>query len=483
MKEDSQSKVKVKKRVLHVSKKPLNQKTPIKSNRQEKGIFKNESSLEENTYNGITTTEAIDKDTINDLLHVSQLSQLTLDGLISIGVKYGIAYEGSIKRQDLMHAILRSQISNGGKIIADGTLEILPDGYGFLRSKMSNYLPGSDDIYISPSQIRLFALRTGDLVSGEVRPPKDNERFFALLRIDTVNEDTADNSFKRPLFESLTPIFPNERMDLEFSPSKIATRVINLVSPIGKGQRGLIVAPPKAGKTMILQEIANAISSNYSDVKLFILLIDERPEEVTDMARHVRAEVIGSTFDEPPEKHVQVSEMVLEKAKRLVEKGHDVVIMLDSITKLARAYNLVVPASGKILTGGIDSNALHKPKRFFGAARNIEEGGSLTIIATALVDTGSRMDEYIYEEFKGTGNMELHLERKLANRRLFPAININNSSTRKEEMLLTEEEMNKMWAFRKFIQNQMDESEVMELVIDKMNSTKDNMSFLKLMNG
>lgn len=483
MKEDSQPKVKIRKKVLRVSKRPDREGSQIKkNNKNEKNILRKADS-ENNRYDGLTITDAIDKDAIDNLLHISKLSELSLDELISIGSKYGITYEGSIKRQDLMHTILRSQISNGGKIIADGTLEILPDGYGFLRSKISNYLPGSDDIYISPSQIRLFALRTGDVISGEVRPPKDNERFFALLRIDTVNDDSADNSFKRVFFEHLTPVFPNERFNLEFSPSKIATRVINLVSPIGKGQRGLIVAPPKAGKTMILQEVANAIGINYPDVKLFILLIDERPEEVTDMARHVRAEVVSSTFDEPPEKHVQVSEMVLEKAKRLVEKGHDVVIMLDSITKLARAYNLVVPASGKILTGGVDSNALHKPKRFFGAARNIEDGGSLTVIATALVDTGSRMDEYIYEEFKGTGNMELHLERRLANKRVFPAININNSSTRREELLLTEDEINKMWAFRKFIQNSMDESEVMELVIDKMNSTKDNLSFLKLMNG
>lgn len=436
----------------------------------------------------------LDKDSIDKELYVEKLSELSLDELIGLGKKYGVAGDGSIiKRQELMHSILRSQIANGGTTIAKGTLDILADGYGFLRSQKSNYLPGSDDIYISPAQIRLFGLRTGDLVSGKVRPPKENERFFALLEISYVNNEKVDKSntsdgsykaFKRRAFERLTPIFPNERIDLEYDPSKIATRIINLVSPIGKGQRGLIVAPPKAGKTMILQEVANSICANYPDIKLFILLIDERPEEVTDMTRHVeKAEVVASTFDETPDKHTQVAEIVMEKAKRLVEQGHDVVIMLDSITKLARAYNLVVPSSGKVLTGGVDSNALHKPKRFFGAARNIEEGGSLTIIATALVDTGSRMDEYIYEEFKGTGNMELHLERKLANRRIFPAININNSSTRREELLLTEDEVNKMWAFRKYIQNNMDEVQSMELVVEKMTSTKDNLSFLKMMNG
>lgn len=418
-----------------------------------------------------------------DILYITKLSILSFDELLELASSYGIKFENTIKRQDLMHAILKAQISMEGKIIAEGTLEVLPDGYGFLRSRNTNYLAGPDDIYISPAQIRLFGLRTGDIISGEVRPPKDNERFFALLRVENVNGDKPDNLFKRPLFDKLIPIFPDERIDLEFSPNKISTRIINLVSPIGKGQRGLIVSPPKAGKTIILQEIANAIVKNYPEIQLFILLVDERPEEVTDMHRNVPgAEVIASTFDEPPEKHVQVSDMVLEKAKRLVEKGQDVVIMLDSITRLARAYNLVVPASGKILTGGVDSNALHKPKRFFGAARNIEEGGSLTIIATALVDTGSRMDDYIYEEFKGTGNMELHLDRKLANRRLFPAIDLDSSSTRREDLLLTTEEMAKMWALRKVMQS-MDEVEVMELVVDKMNSTKDNAEFLRLLNS
>ncbi|MBI4977421.1 MAG: transcription termination factor Rho [Spirochaetes bacterium] len=422
------------------------------------------------------------KSEIDQILYISKLSALPIDKLIDMGRRYGLSIEGNIKRQDLMHSLLRMQITNGGTIYADGTLEVLPDGYGFLRSVLFNYLPGPDDIYISPSQIRLFGLRTGDVVNGQVRPPKDNERFFALLRVDTVNGKRTDEIYNRRQFDSLTPTFPNERLNVEFSPSKISTRIINLVSPIGKGQRGLIVSPPKAGKTMILQEITNAIEHNHPEVVVFVLLVDERPEEVTDMRRSVKAEVISSTFDEQAEHHVQVAEMVIEKAKRLVEHGKDVVIMLDSITRLARAYNQVVPASGKILSGGVDSNALHKPKKFFGAARNIEQGGSLTILATALVDTGSRMDELIYEEFKGTGNMELHLMRKLANRRIFPAIDINASSTRREELLLNEEELQKMWALRKYLQN-MEESEVMELIIDKMQSTKDNIAFLRLLNS
>ena len=425
----------------------------------------------------------------HDVLYITKLSCLTFEELLEFAESYGIKKDANnnIRRQELMHAILKAQIAMEGKIVAEGTLETLQDGFGFLRSQNSNYLVGPDDIYISPAQIRLFGLRTGDIIRGEVRPPKDNagEKFFALLRIESVNGEEPNNLYKRPHFDKLTPIFPNERIDLEFLPNNISTRIINLVSPIGKGQRGLIVAPPKAGKTMMLQEIANAICKNYPDIKLFILLIDERPEEVTDMKRQVpEAEVVASTFDETPDKHCQVSEMVLEKAKRLVENKHDVVIILDSITRLSRAYNLVVPASGKVLTGGVDSNALHKPKRFFGAAPNIEEGGSLTIIASALVDTGSKMDDYIYEEFKGTGNMELHLDRKLANRRLFPAIDIDSSSTRREDLLLTEEEKNKMWALRKYMQSQgIDEDQLIETVIDKMNSTKDNAEFLKLLNS
>ena len=425
----------------------------------------------------------------HDILYISKLSALTFEELLDFAESYGIKKDSNnnIRRQELMHARVRAQHSMNGHIGAEGTLETLQDGFGFLRSQNSNYLVGSDDIYISPAQIRLFSLRTGDIITGEVRPPKDNtaEKFFALLRIETVNGEEPNNVYKRPHFDKLTPIFPNERINLEFSPNKISTRIINLVSPIGKGQRGLIVAPPKAGKTMMLQEIANAICTNYPDIKLFILLIDERPEEVTDMKRNVPgAEVVASTFDEQPDKHCQVSEMVLEKAKRLVENKHEVVIILDSITRLSRAYNLVVPASGKVLTGGVDSNALHKPKRFFGAARNIEEGGSLTIIASALVDTGSKMDDYIYEEFKGTGNMELHLDRKLAYKRTFPAIDISSSSTRREDLLLTPEEIAKMWALRKFMQSQgIDENDIIETVIDKMNSTKDNAEFLKLLNS
>lgn len=447
----------------------------------------NETTSEEKTSathsSSHSSTHSSKKASTTTPIRISDLSVLTFDELFDFAVKAELKPDNNIKRQDLMHLILRSQINAGGSVVAEGTLEVLQDGYGFLRSKSSNYLVGSDDIYISPAQIRLFGLRTGDVIVGEARSPKDNERFFALLRIESVNGDKPDNISKRPVFDKLVPIFPNERIDLEYMPNKISTRIINLVSPIGKGQRGLIVSPPKAGKTIILQEIANAICKNYPDIDLFILLVDERPEEVTDMKRSVpKAEVIASTFDEQPQNHVQVSDMVLEKAKRLVEKGKDVVIMLDSITRLARAYNLVVPASGKILTGGVDSNALYKPKRFFGAARNIDGGGSLTIIATALVDTGSRMDDYIYEEFKGTGNMELHLDRKLANRRLFPAINIDSSSTRREDLLLTEEEKAKMWALRKFTQT-MDETDVIELVVDKMNSTKDNSEFLRLLNS
>lgn len=428
---------------------------------------------------GVTT---VPTGNIEEVIYISKLSALPLDKLLDFASAYGIGSEGSVKRQDIMHALLRAQIKSGGTIFADGTLQVLDDGYGFLRSPLFNYLPGPDDIYISPSQIRLFGLRTGDEITGQVRPPKDNERFFALLKVDTVNGRKPEEIFRRELFDNLTPTFPNEKIRLEHAPAQISTRIIDLIAPIGKGQRGLIVSPPKAGKTMILQEIAHAIEFNAPEIILMVLLVDERPEEVTDMKRSVAAEVISSTFDEPPEKHVQVAEMVIEKARRLVEQKKDVVIMLDSITRLARAYNQVVPTSGKILSGGVDSNALHKPKRFFGAARNIEEGGSLTIIATALVETGSRMDDLIYEEFKGTGNMELHLMRKLANRRIFPAIDINSSSTRKEDLLLNEEELQKTWALRKFIGN-MDESDVMDLIIDKMQSTRDNIAFLKMLNS
>jgi transcription termination factor Rho len=366
-------------------------------------------------------------------------------------------------------------------IYAFGALEILPDGYGFLRSPNYSYLPGPDDIYISPSQIRLFNLKTGDTVAGQIRSPKEGERFFAMLRVETVNFDPPLVAQTRVPFDNLTPLYPDEMLNLETAPEEISTRLINLFDPIGKGQRGLIVSPPRTGKTILLQKIANAITTNHPEVFVIVLLIDERPEEVTDMQRNVKGEVVSSTFDEQSTRHVQVAEMVIEKAKRLVEHKRDVVILLDSITRLARAYNQTVPTSGKILSGGVDSNALHKPKRFFGAARNIEEGGSLTIVATALIETGSRMDEVIFEEFKGTGNMEVILDRKLSDRRLFPAINIKKSGTRKEELLLTEEQLQKMWVLRRVI-NPMEDQEVLELLIDRFKKSKNNEAFLKSMN-
>jgi transcription termination factor Rho len=416
-------------------------------------------------------------------LSINELTGMPLKDLRDLGVRYGIGHEEmiSLKKQELIFATLKSHTERGGIIYAYGSLEILPDGYGFLRSPQNSYLPGSDDIYISPSQIRLFNLKTGDTVYGQIRSPKEGERFFAMLRVEQVNFDEPAVAQNRIPFENLTPLYPNVRLNLETDTKEISTRIINLFCPIGKGQRALVVSPPKTGKTILLQRIANAITTNHPEVYLIVLLIDERPEEVTDMERTVKAEVISSTFDEQATRHVQVAEMVLEKAKRLVEHGKDVVILLDSITRLARAYNQTVPTSGKILSGGVDSNALHKPKRFFGAARNIEGGGSLTIIATALIDTGSRMDEVIFEEFKGTGNMEINLDRRLSDRRTFPAINIKKSGTRKEELLLTEEELQKIWVLRKVI-NPMDDIEIMELLIDKMMKSKNNEAFLKSMN-
>lgn len=387
----------------------------------------------------------------------------------------------SMKKQEIIFSILKAHTSSGGQIHAYGSLEILPDGYGFLRSPQNSYLPGSDDIYISPSQIRLFNLQTGDTVGGQIRPPKEGERFFAMLRVEAVNFGDPQEAQIRIPFDNLTPLYPDERLDMEIKTEDISTRMINLFCPIGKGQRGLIVSPPRTGKTILLQQIANAITANHPEVFLMVLLIDERPEEVTDMRRNVKGEVIASTFDEQATRHVQVAEMVLEKAKRLVEHKNDVVILLDSITRLARAYNQTVPTSGKILSGGVDSNALHKPKRFFGAARNVEQGGSLTIVATALIETGSRMDEVIFEEFKGTGNMEINLDRKMADRRLYPAINIKKSGTRKEDLLLTEAELGKMWILRKVI-GPMDDMEITELMIDKMQKTKNNEAFLRSMN-
>ncbi len=416
--------------------------------------------------------------TINDLW------ALPMPELHHKGESLGLSPEAmvSMKKQELIFSILKLHTEAGGVIFAYGSLEILPDGYGFLRSPQNSYLPGHDDIYISPNQIRLFNLKTGDTVYGQTRSPKDGERFVAMQRVETVNFDPVEVAQHRIPFEHLTPLFPDQRLDLETGTPDLSTRVLNLFCPIGKGQRGLIVAPPRSGKTIIMQRIINAIAQNHPECHLMVLLIDERPEEVTDMKRNVKGEVISSTFDEQASRHVQVAEMVLERSRRLVEHGKDVVILLDSITRLARAYNQTVPASGKILSGGVDSNALHRPKRFFGAARNIEGGGSLTIIATALIETGSRMDEVIFEEFKGTGNMEVVLDRKLADKRMFPAINLKRSGTRREDLLLTTEELNKLWVLRKVL-NPMDDTAMTELIIEKMRKTKTNDAFLKSMNS
>jgi transcription termination factor Rho len=424
-----------------------------------------------------------DQDNGKPRLSINELTRLNMMDLRELAAGYSISHEDmvSLKKQEIIFSILKSHTDRGGIIYAYGSLEILPDGYGFLRSPQNSYLPGQDDIYISPSQIRLFALKTGDTVYGQIRSPKEQERFFAMLRVETVNYDEPTVAQNRIPFDNLTPLYPDRKLDLEFATEGISERIINLFCPIGKGQRALIVAPPRTGKTIMMQKIANAITKNHPEVYLIVLLIDERPEEVTDMERTVRAEVISSTFDEQAGRHVQVTEMVLEKAKRLVEHKKDVVILLDSITRLARAYNQTVPTSGKILSGGVDSNALHKPKRFFGAARNIEEGGSLTIISTALIETGSRMDEVIFEEFKGTGNMEINLDRRISDRRLFPAINIKKSGTRKEELLLSEKELQKMWILRKVI-NPMDDVEIVELLVDKMKKSKNNEAFLNSMN-
>jgi transcription termination factor Rho len=424
-----------------------------------------------------------DQDGGKPRLSINELTRSNMMDLRELAARYGISHEDmvALKKQEIIFSILKAHTEHGGIIYAYGSLEILPDGYGFLRSPQNSYLPGPDDIYISPSQIRLFALKTGDTVYGQIRSPKEGERFFAMLRVETVNYDDPAVAQSRIPFDNLTPLYPDEKLNLETATEEISTRIINLFCPIGKGQRAIIVAPPRTGKTIMMQRIANAITKNHPEVYLIVLLIDERPEEVTDMERTVRAEVISSTFDEQATRHVQVAEMVLEKAKRLVEHKKDVVILLDSITRLARAYNQTVPTSGKILSGGVDSNALHKPKRFFGAARNIEEGGSLTIISTALVETGSRMDEVIFEEFKGTGNMEINLDRRISDRRLFPAINIKKSGTRKEELLLTDEELQKIWVLRKVI-NPMDDIEIIELLIDRMKKSKNNEAFLRSMN-
>lgn len=417
-------------------------------------------------------------------LVINDLTRMGMHALRDLAAQYGIPHEDMVamKKQEIIFFILKHHTENGGIIFASGALEILPDGYGFLRSPQNSYLSGSDDIYISPSQIRLFNLKTGDTVYGQIRSPKEGERFFALLRVESVNFEDVSVAQSRIPFDNLTPLYPRQKLNLETTSELYSTRIMDLFCPIGKGQRSLIVAPPRTGKTILMQQIANAITQNHPEVYLIVLLIDERPEEVTDMERTVHGEVISSTFDEQATRHVQVAEMVLEKAKRLVEHKKDVVILLDSITRLARAYNQTVPTSGKVLSGGVDSNALHKPKRFFGAARNIEEGGSLTIIATALIETGSRMDEVIFEEFKGTGNMEINLDRRLSDRRIFPAINIKKSGTRKEELLIDEADLQRIWLLRKVI-NPMDDLEIMDLLLDKMKKSKNNEVFLKLMNS
>jgi transcription termination factor Rho len=406
---------------------------------------------------------------------------MTIQELNGLARDLGVAGAAGLKKHDLIFRILQNQTEKSGLIFAEGVLEILPDSYGFLRAPESNYLPGPDDIYISPSQIRRFDLRTGDTVAGQVRPPREGERYFALIKVEAVNFEPPEARDK-VLFDNLTPLYPTERLRLETTQDNLTARVLDMMTPIGKGQRGLIVAAPRTGKTMILQNLANSIAANQPEVHLIVLLIDERPEEVTDMQRSVRGEVISSTFDEPATRHIQVAEMVLEKAKRLVEHGRDVVILLDSITRLARGYNAVVPPSGKVLSGGVDSNALQRPKRFFGAARNIEDGGSLTIIATALVETGSRMDDVIFEEFKGTGNMEIVLDRKMADRRIFPAVDINRSGTRKEELLLTREELNRVWILRKVL-NPLSAVEAMELMLEKLARTRSNREFLDSMSA
>ncbi|MDO5059236.1 MAG: transcription termination factor Rho [Neisseria sp.] len=418
-------------------------------------------------------------------MHVSELQTQHISKLLEQAEQLEIENANRLRKQDLVFAIVRQLMKQGESFTCSGTLEILPDGFGFLRSADTSYLAGPDDIYVSPSQIRRFNLHTGDTIEGSVRVPKDNERYFALVRLDSINGDAPEMCKHKILFENLTPLFPTRQFKLERdikAEENITGRAIDLVAPIGFGQRALIVAPPKSGKTVMLQNIAHAITANYPEAELIVLLIDERPEEVTEMSRSVRGEVVSSTFDEPASRHVQVAEMVIEKAKRMVEHKKDVVILLDSITRLARAYNTVVPASGKVLTGGVDANALHRPKRFFGAARNVEEGGSLTIIATALVDTGSRMDDVIYEEFKGTGNMELHLDRRMGEKRLFPAININKSGTRREELLVPNDQLQRMWLLRKFL-HPMDDLEATEFLVGKLKASKDNNEFFELMRG
>ena len=424
--------------------------------------------------NGSTTAAAT--------LDLVALKDLSIQQLNTIAKDLGLAGVSGLRKQELIFKILQAQAEKSGLIFSEGVLECLPDGFGFLRAPEYNYLPGPDDVYVSPSQIRRFDLRTGDTISGQIRPPKEGERYFALIKVDAINFEPPEEARNKIFFDNLTPLYPNQRLKLETARDNFSGRVMDLLTPIGKGQRGLIVSPPRTGKTMLLQSIANSITANHPEIILIVLLIDERPEEVTDMQRSVRGEVISSTFDEPAARHVQVAEMVIEKAKRLVEHKRDVVILLDSITRLARAYNTIVPPSGKVLSGGVDSNALQRPKRFFGAARNIEEGGSLTIIATSLIDTGSRMDDVIFEEFKGTGNQEIHLDRKLVDKRVFPAIDINKSGTRKEELLQPKEELNRVWVLRKVL-SPLSQVEAMELLLDKLSKTRSNAEFLNSMNG
>ncbi len=415
-----------------------------------------------------------------ELLNLTDLKDMSISELTHVAKEMGIEGASGLRKQELIFKVLAAQTEKSGLIFSEGVLETLPDGFGFLRAPEYNYLPGPDDIYVSPSQIRKFDLRTGDTVSGQIRPPKEGERYFALIKVEAINFEAPEQSREKIFFDNLTPLYPDEQLKMEVGPENISARVIDLVTPIGKGQRALIVAPPRTGKTVLLQTIANSITENHPEVTLIVLLIDERPEEVTDMQRSVKGEVISSTFDEPPTRHVQVADMVIEKAKRLVEHKRDVVILLDSITRLARAHNSVVPPSGKILSGGIDSNALQRPKRFFGAARNIEEGGSLTIIATALIDTGSRMDDVIFEEFKGTGNSEIHLDRRLSDKRLFPSIDLQRSGTRKEELLLSKEDLNRIWVMRRVL-NPLSPVEQMEVVLERLGKTKTNAEFLASM--
>ncbi|MFQ5789737.1 MAG: transcription termination factor Rho [Acidobacteriota bacterium] len=415
-------------------------------------------------------------------MNIAELKEMNISSLAKVAKDLNVPGATGMRKQELIFKILQAQTEQSGLIFSEGVLECLPDGFGFLRAPEYNYLPGPDDIYVSPSQIRKFDLRTGDTISGQIRPPKEGERYFALIKVEAVNFEPPEASRERIFFDNLTPLYPQERMRLETAKDNLSARVMDLMTPVGKGQRGLIVAAPRTGKTMLLQNIANSVTSNQPEVVLIVLLIDERPEEVTDMQRSVNGEVISSTFDEPASRHVQVAEMVIEKAKRLVEHKRDVVILLDSITRLARAYNTVVPPSGKVLSGGVDSNALQRPKRFFGAARNIEEGGSLTIIATALIETGSRMDDVIFEEFKGTGNMEIHLDRKLVDKRVFPSIDINKSGTRKEELLLSKDEINRVWILRKVL-SPLSGVEAMELLLDKMGKTRSNTEFLSSMSS